>query len=310
MPRPIKKGLNYFTHDCDMSEDPRMQYLEACYGLDGYAIYNKLLEKIYSQGYYISWSERDALLLAKKVDRTPALVMEVIKKCLEEGLFSRELYKSFEILTSESIQKRFIESTLRRTEIKLCRAILLIKPRKPKWSSVKFRYIKGFEREINVNINPVNVNIHNFNDNINPQRKGKERKGKESSNVNSRKKRESLFPEEIEQLKNQFLSNLTREQPELVKRLRPGFEKKWMKSFYDLLNLDKRPLDQVRAIVDHVFNASVSWWAQTGNIQSPAKFRKRNADGVYYYDVILKEMNGAKKKAAPVGGTRQGFAGV
>lgn len=47
MARPRKLGFEYYPHDCDMSEDLKVVRLESKYGLQGYAIYNKILERKY-----------------------------------------------------------------------------------------------------------------------------------------------------------------------------------------------------------------------------------------------------------------------
>lgn len=46
MARPQKEGLDYFPLDTDIAEDEKILYLEAETGLEGFAIYVKLLSTI------------------------------------------------------------------------------------------------------------------------------------------------------------------------------------------------------------------------------------------------------------------------
>ena len=44
MGRPTKKGIDYFSHDCDASGKPTLYTVQAQFGNDGYAFWFKLLE--------------------------------------------------------------------------------------------------------------------------------------------------------------------------------------------------------------------------------------------------------------------------
>jgi hypothetical protein len=46
MARPIKQNAEYFPHDRDMRDDPKVKALRAKYGLEGYAVWNMLLESL------------------------------------------------------------------------------------------------------------------------------------------------------------------------------------------------------------------------------------------------------------------------
>jgi hypothetical protein len=67
-----------------------------------------------------------------------------------------------------------------------------------------------------------------------------------------------------------------------------GWREKWGRAYDDLIRLDK--LDQ--AEIERVWQ-----WARTdafwaSQFQSPLKLRKRNREGVTYYDVFLAKLNG------------------
>ena len=111
MARPTKLGLDYFPHDTHTDEDAALQLLEAEFGLDGYAVYFKLLESIYAQGYAKQWGEDECLLFAKKMGAvTVPKLSEIIKGCIRRSLFDEGVYNLFQILTSKAIQLRWLEA--------------------------------------------------------------------------------------------------------------------------------------------------------------------------------------------------------
>lgn len=78
--------------------------------------------------------------------------------------------------------------------------------------------------------------------------------------------------------------------PDIFERLKENYREEWIDVFDKLLNLDKCPRDEVLQLIDFCFDKERSWWAQTRNIRSPTKLRKRNKEGIYYYDIILDQM--------------------
>jgi len=120
MARPAKKGLDYFSHDTDASTSREVEYLEAKYGLIGYALFFKILEKIYGhEGYYIPWTEIDRAIFAKHCGVERQLLDEVIDTCIELGLFSRWIYDANQVLTSAAIQRRYLQATEKRVKVEI-----------------------------------------------------------------------------------------------------------------------------------------------------------------------------------------------
>lgn len=112
MADPIK----YVQLDCHLDE--KFEYIEAEYGLQGFAIIVKLLQRIFGgQGYYCEWSDRVALLFAKKIGAGANVVREVVSSALKEHIFDEEIYQKYGVLTSHGIQKRFADAAKRRTVI-------------------------------------------------------------------------------------------------------------------------------------------------------------------------------------------------
>jgi len=113
MARPIKLGLDYFPHDTHSNDDTALALIEAEFGIAGYAVYFKLLEFIYSQGYAALWGADERSLFYHKlgaVGVSERKASEIIKGLVRRSLFDQGVLNSFQILTSKSIQLRWLEA--------------------------------------------------------------------------------------------------------------------------------------------------------------------------------------------------------
>lgn len=118
MARPTKLGLDYFPHDTHTDQDTALAIVEAEFGLEAYAVYFKLLEFIYSQGYAIPWGPDECLLFAKRIGAfgVSSRISEIIKGLVRRSLFDGRVLNSFQILTSASIQARWLEAKRKKVE--------------------------------------------------------------------------------------------------------------------------------------------------------------------------------------------------
>ncbi len=159
MARPLKNGIDYFPLDTVL--DTKFDLIEAEFGLTGFAIVVKLFQKIYGeQGYYCEWTDEVALLFSHKVGGGNA-VSEIVKASVKRGIFDKNLYDKYSILTSKGIQERYFEAVNRRTQINVISEYLLV-------SDTVFGE--------NVSKNRVNVDKNSKNAYKNPQSKEKESK--------------------------------------------------------------------------------------------------------------------------------------
>ncbi|WP_019123605.1 conserved phage C-terminal domain-containing protein [Brevibacillus massiliensis] len=126
MARPTKEGLEYFPLDVDIDQDEKVIMVVAKHGMRGFGILIRLMMEIYKNGYFYQWGERERHVFSMKVNESVELVDEVVEECLKWGFFSRELYKSYGILTSKGFQKRFLLATSRRKGIVIKPEFLLI----------------------------------------------------------------------------------------------------------------------------------------------------------------------------------------
>ena len=112
----IYDGINYFPVGVNFMEENAMEVIEAKYGIKGSAIVLKLLCKIYKEGYFIRWDEEQCLIFANKAGREvqAAEVQGIIEILFIKGIMDKNSYLENGILTSENIQKVWMEATKRR----------------------------------------------------------------------------------------------------------------------------------------------------------------------------------------------------
>jgi len=125
MARKNKQGLDYFPHDVGLSGDIKIRMLEAEHGHMGYYVYMKLLENIYTNGYYLDFGERTMKIFANDLKCNKEEFENIIETCMSEGLFNRAMYDAYRILTSLRIQERFYEATVRRGIVEMDSRYLL-----------------------------------------------------------------------------------------------------------------------------------------------------------------------------------------
>lgn len=168
MGRPQKQGLDYFPLNVDIDQDDKIAMIEAIHGIEGFGIVIKLLMKIYKEGYFYKWTEKEQILFSKRVNVDIKQVNEIIDDCIKWEFFDSNLFEAFKVLTSRGIQKRYFEIVKRRQRVEVINELLLLD-----------------NADINSYANIVIVDINKDNANINPQRKEKEIKEKKTKEFNT-----------------------------------------------------------------------------------------------------------------------------
>ncbi len=107
MPRPRKKGLDYFPLDSDFFEDQKIKILKARYGADGVTIYLYLLCEIYKNGFFIHATEDFYYVMSDDLRMDIVKIRQVLNFLLERSLFDDTLFQSDKVLTSIGIQRRY-----------------------------------------------------------------------------------------------------------------------------------------------------------------------------------------------------------
>lgn len=142
--------------------DEKFDLIEAEFGLTGFAVIVKLYQRVYSRGYYCEWTEEVALLFSRGVWLGGNVVSEIVSAAIKRGIFDKNMFDKYQILTSKGIQERYFEAVGRRKCVNVNKAYLLI-------DIAKILPIANINW-INDNNNPENVDD-------NSQRKGNKMKG-------------------------------------------------------------------------------------------------------------------------------------
>ena len=158
MARPCKQGLDYFP--LDVHVDEKIKFIKARFRWEGFGILIGLYQHIYSVGYWCSWTEDDAFLYAEENRVEYDLLSSIINEALKRKLFCPCLYEKYNILTSNGIQKRYIEIVKRRKNVEVVEEYKLIRGAWGKHDADTMTASRTHDADINsVNdgINPVNT---------------------------------------------------------------------------------------------------------------------------------------------------------
>ncbi|CAL2056088.1 DUF4373 domain-containing protein [Tenacibaculum sp. 190524A05c] len=156
MARPIKNGLDYFPFDTDIFSDRKVRKLLKTHGCKGFTVFSLVLCEIYrGKGCFVLCDDDFLFDVSDKLNIAETVVNETINFCVSNGLFDKRVFECEGILTSASIQKRYISAK---------RGKVVIDAK-----------INVFETE-----NPVNVAITEVNVTESTQSKVKKSKVKES----------------------------------------------------------------------------------------------------------------------------------
>lgn len=109
----MRNGIDFRRSDCYFSVDKK-RFIQH-QGLAGYAILQLLLDKIYyEEGYYIKWDSNALDDFSYDLKLQSSKVSEVVNYALHVGIFDKEKYKEFGVLTSLEIQNNYKIATYKR----------------------------------------------------------------------------------------------------------------------------------------------------------------------------------------------------
>lgn len=115
-----KVGLSYYNVDTDRYQDIRIKRLKKDFGCNGLAVYDYILCEIYRvKGCFLEWDESTAFDVADYLGLKETLVKEIVNYCGVVGLFNKELLTGERVLTSLSIQSRYIDFCTRAKRSKI-----------------------------------------------------------------------------------------------------------------------------------------------------------------------------------------------
>ncbi len=120
MARPAKTGLDYFPHDVGLSSADNIEAIEELYGNDGYAVYLKLLERIYKNGgkFFIADDETAQRLYRKFRLKSQEILIKIINSMVKVGLFDKKAWEESKMLTSSRIRRTLKTVVVKRVKAK------------------------------------------------------------------------------------------------------------------------------------------------------------------------------------------------
>lgn len=124
----MSKSMKSFLHPTEghykeMMTDRQydgLRIIENEFGLKGYAVFWKLVEKICgsSEGYCIEWDDRVGELFAADLRVNGSLVRDIVDRLISVGVFDEKLFHDFGILTASFIQDNWTAVKKRSYEVK------------------------------------------------------------------------------------------------------------------------------------------------------------------------------------------------
>ena len=148
MARTTKKGLEYFPMDIDIFSNIKIRKLIKYQGGKAVSVYTLLLCNIYKSGYYMKWDNELPFICSELTGFEEAYISEVVKTCLNLGLFSKELFDAEKVLTSKSIQERYERICMQCRRVGKIDDYCLLTSQEPKHSNKEAKKKKEVEKQI------------------------------------------------------------------------------------------------------------------------------------------------------------------
>lgn len=126
MARPLKNNADYFPHDADMRNDPRIKAVRRKFGVEGYGIYSMFLEFLCDAEFFEFRNDSLSIeLIAGDFDVSPERLTEVLEYCIKLDLF--QVNRDSKIVDCKSLDNRLeaLLSKRKRDRIELPTAITL-----------------------------------------------------------------------------------------------------------------------------------------------------------------------------------------
>ena len=109
MPRPQKEGIDYFPFDVGFFDDKeKIKPVIARFAADGVALLLYLYCEIYKNGYYIKVDEDFIDIISMDLRMNKKKIRQMLAYFIRRSLFDNKLFSTVTVLTSGSIQKRYM----------------------------------------------------------------------------------------------------------------------------------------------------------------------------------------------------------
>lgn len=109
-----KTGFKYYNVDTDRYQDMKIKRLKKKFSCNGIAVYDYVLCEVYRvRGCFTEWDDNFIFDVADYFSIEEDLVVEIINFCCTVGLFDFIALKKYSVITSKSIQDRYIDMSKR-----------------------------------------------------------------------------------------------------------------------------------------------------------------------------------------------------
>ena len=146
MARPLKRGLDYFPLDTVFKG--KIEYIQCMYGMLGVMVIVSLLQRIYSNSYYVEYEENSPLVFSKDFGTQLEMLSEdgkkswevfdeIVKKEIDFEIFDKGMYEKHKILTSKDIQETYLRAKEKSARVEIASDYLLLSDEKFKVFSPK-----------------------------------------------------------------------------------------------------------------------------------------------------------------------------
>jgi len=140
-------GIPYFP--LEAVNNDAVEGLLDRYGNKGLGIYIRLLQRIYGiNGYYMPYDNSIKLTLGRKLNEGYNLVDDIVHYLVQSEIFNKQLLQKFCILTSNEIQKNYLNAVKRRKTIELVKDYLL---------DFAIAYVSSSTENVSINKNNVYI---------------------------------------------------------------------------------------------------------------------------------------------------------
>lgn len=107
MSRTVSEGLQFTRIDNDIFYDRKIKKLCRLCDENAPMVYIGLLCLIGKENYYIDWNEDTVFDVADMLHKEEEYITRAVDACIKAGLFSKEMYEQYHILTSHGIQQQY-----------------------------------------------------------------------------------------------------------------------------------------------------------------------------------------------------------
>lgn len=149
MARPMKAGLDWWKAEVDFLDDDKLEGALTLHGDVAVSVIFRLRSRIAKYGYCFRWNERDQVKFANRYGGKLEVFREVVRELLADGYFNAEVYDRTMILTSEDLQRRYIDACAERKQCGIKRSLFLLDP-------IEFPKVVIIEDELIGGITPIN----------------------------------------------------------------------------------------------------------------------------------------------------------